>query len=71
MTRAERIAASKGPLSEPILVIDGAMGTMIQSHHPSEEDYRGTRFRDWPSDEPERAGASAAGRLAPAALAMA
>ncbi len=26
------------------------MGTMIQSHQPSEADYRGARFRDWPSD---------------------
>lgn len=37
-------------LSERILVIDGAMGTMIQRHKPSEEDYRGDRFKDWPSD---------------------
>ncbi len=33
-----------------ILVIDGAMGTMIQKRKPSEEDYRGTRFADWKSD---------------------
>lgn len=37
-------------LSEKILVIDGAMGTMIQRHKPTEEDYRGERFKDWPSD---------------------
>ncbi|MFM2138102.1 MAG: hypothetical protein RJA57_409, partial [Bacteroidota bacterium] len=37
-------------LQERILVIDGAMGTMIQRHRLSEEDYRGERFRDWPSD---------------------
>ncbi len=35
-------------LSERILVMDGAMGTMIQSHGLSEEDYRGERFRDHP-----------------------
>ncbi|NBB98659.1 MAG: 5-methyltetrahydrofolate--homocysteine methyltransferase, partial [Alphaproteobacteria bacterium] len=33
-----------------ILVLDGAMGTMIQQHKPGEEVYRGTRFADWPSD---------------------
>ncbi len=37
-------------LQERILVIDGAMGTMIQRHKLTEEDYRGTRFADWPSD---------------------
>ena len=37
-------------LKERILVIDGAMGTMIQRHKLTEADYRGTRFADWPSD---------------------
>lgn len=37
-------------LKERILVIDGAMGTMIQRYKLSEEDYRGERFKDWPSD---------------------
>lgn len=37
-------------LNERILVIDGAMGTMIQRYKLSEEDYRGERFKDWPSD---------------------
>ena len=37
-------------LKERILVIDGAMGTMIQRHKLSEADYRGDRFKDWPSD---------------------
>ncbi len=31
-------------LASRILILDGAMGTMIQRHHLSEEDYRGTRF---------------------------
>ncbi|WP_419582685.1 homocysteine S-methyltransferase family protein, partial [Thiolapillus sp.] len=31
-------------------MLDGAMGTMIQRHKLTEEDYRGERFRDWPSD---------------------
>ncbi|UZO80991.1 homocysteine S-methyltransferase family protein [Aquimarina sp. ERC-38] len=34
-------------LEERILILDGAMGTMIQRHKFSEEDYRGTQFKDW------------------------
>ena len=37
-------------LKERILIIDGAMGTMIQRYKLSEADYRGTRFADWGSD---------------------
>jgi 5-methyltetrahydrofolate--homocysteine methyltransferase len=37
-------------LNERILIIDGAMGTMIQRHKLTEADYRGERFKDWPSD---------------------
>jgi 5-methyltetrahydrofolate--homocysteine methyltransferase len=37
-------------LENRILVIDGAMGTMIQRYKLSEADYRGERFKDWPSD---------------------
>ena len=37
-------------LKERILVIDGAMGTMIQRHKLEEKDYRGKRFSNWPSD---------------------
>jgi len=37
-------------LNERILIIDGAMGTMIQRHKLLEADYRGERFKDWPSD---------------------
>ncbi len=37
-------------LSERILILDGAMGTMIQSCRLGEADYRGVRFADWPSD---------------------
>ena len=33
-----------------ILILDGAMGTMIQRHKLQEEDYRGERFADWHSD---------------------
>lgn len=37
-------------LQKRILIIDGAMGTMIQQHKLSEEDYRGTRFQHWHCD---------------------
>ena len=37
-------------LDRRILVLDGAMGTMIQSHRLPEAAYRGERFRDWPSE---------------------
>src|SRR6188474_1995100 len=37
-------------LKERILIIDGAMGTMIQRHKLAEADYRGERFKDWHCD---------------------
>lgn len=37
-------------LNKRILLLDGAMGTMIQQYMLSEQDYRGERFVDWPSD---------------------
>ena len=37
-------------LSQRILLIDGAMGTMIQRHRLQEADYRGERFADYPGD---------------------
>jgi 5-methyltetrahydrofolate--homocysteine methyltransferase len=37
-------------LKSRILVLDGAMGTMIQSRKLAEEDYRGARFAEWQSD---------------------
>ena len=40
-------------LAERILILDGAMGTMVQRHRLSEDDYRGTRFADraaYPAD---------------------
>ena len=36
-------------LNKRILVLDGAMGTMIQRYKFEEEDYRGERFKDWES----------------------
>ena len=40
-------AALYKALNERILVLDGAMGTMLQRYKFSEEDYRGERFKDW------------------------
>ncbi|TWG86136.1 5-methyltetrahydrofolate--homocysteine methyltransferase [Luteimonas sp. J16] len=42
----ERVAALEAALRERILVIDGAMGTMLQRHGLQEADYRGERFAD-------------------------
>jgi len=40
----------KEALPQRILIIDGAMGTMIQRHQLEEADYRGTRFANWHTD---------------------
>jgi 5-methyltetrahydrofolate--homocysteine methyltransferase len=37
-------------VAQRILVLDGAMGTMLQEYRLRETDYRGARFADWPSD---------------------
>lgn len=37
-------------LEERILIIDGAMGTMIQRYQLQEADFRGERFKNWPLD---------------------
>ncbi len=37
-------------MNEKILVLDGAMGTMIQRYKLTEEDYRGDRYQDWHTD---------------------
>ncbi|KFX69451.1 methionine synthase [Pseudomonas taeanensis MS-3] len=48
--RSARLHALQQALQERILILDGGMGTMIQSYRLEEEDYRGARFADWPSD---------------------
>lgn len=40
----------RAELKKRILIIDGAMGTMIQRYKLEEKDYRGERFKDWHSD---------------------
>ncbi|HZF24646.1 MAG TPA: methionine synthase [Steroidobacteraceae bacterium] len=49
-TRSERIAALRQLLEQRIVILDGAMGTMIQRHQLDEAGYRGERFRAWPRD---------------------
>jgi 5-methyltetrahydrofolate--homocysteine methyltransferase len=46
MTREERIQALKAVAKERILILDGAMGTMIQRYKLDEAGYRGERFKD-------------------------
>ena len=50
MTRAQRVGEFRRLLTQRVLVLDGAMGTMIQAYKPDEAAYRGQRFRDWPTD---------------------
>jgi 5-methyltetrahydrofolate--homocysteine methyltransferase len=47
MNRTEQLQAQ---LARRILILDGAMGTMIQQYRLGESDFRGQRFADWPSD---------------------
>ena len=50
-TKASQILADiRKQLAERILILDGAMGTMIQGYKLEEEDYRGERFKDWHTD---------------------
>ncbi|HEY6934597.1 MAG TPA: methionine synthase [Marmoricola sp.] len=48
--RPDATGALTAALRERILVIDGAMGTMIQQHGLEEAGYRGERFADWPRE---------------------
>ena len=50
MNISARTAAFYDALAKRILVLDGAMGTMIQGYRLSEEQYRGVRFKDWKRD---------------------
>ena len=49
-TRESRLAELEPLLARRILVLDGAMGTMIQSYGLGEQDYRGDRFATWARD---------------------
>lgn len=43
----QQLSILKEQLNQRILVLDGAMGTMIQRYNLTEEDFRGDRFKDW------------------------
>src|SRR6478672_6773555 len=48
--KQDRIARLTELLRDRIVIIDGAMGTMLQAHKLSEADFRGERFKDWKAD---------------------
>ncbi len=48
--RLARRAQLHALLAERVVILDGAMGTMVQQHGLGEADYRGSRFSDWPSE---------------------
>ena len=50
MIQPDRTAELSALLAQRLLVLDGAMGTMIQRHGLQEADYRGERFADHPHD---------------------
>ncbi|MFZ5535890.1 MAG: methionine synthase [Pseudomonadota bacterium] len=50
LTRDQRLAALHAALRERIVILDGAMGTMIQRYKLDEAAYRGERFKDWGHD---------------------
>ncbi len=50
MQQASKTKTLLTSLDERILILDGAMGTMIQSYGLNEDEYRGERFAEWPSD---------------------
>ena len=49
-SRTTRLAQLPQLLAERILLLDGAMGTMLQTYRLGEADYRGVRFAEWPRD---------------------
>lgn len=50
MAEKSRYELMRSQLQKQILILDGAMGTMIQNHRFSEQDFRGERFADWSCD---------------------
>ncbi|AVI63469.1 methionine synthase [Halomonas sp. GFAJ-1] len=50
MAASDLTASLTQRLTQRILILDGGMGTMLQNAELSEEDFRGDRFSDWPSD---------------------
>ncbi len=50
MSPPSQIGAFAALLAQRLVIFDGAMGTMIQRHRFSEEQFRGERFKQWRSD---------------------
>src|ERR1051325_2189106 len=50
MRYSEKYNILQKRMGQRILILDGAMGTMIQKYKLTEKQYRGERFKDWPSD---------------------
>ena len=50
MAASDLIATLSQRLNQRIHILDGGMGTMLQNAELSEEEFRGQRFCDWPSD---------------------
>ncbi|MGM0824146.1 MAG: methionine synthase [Pseudomonadota bacterium] len=50
MAASDLIATLTQRLTQRIHILDGGMGTMLQNAELSEEEFRGERFSDWPSD---------------------
>ncbi|MGO9515353.1 MAG: methionine synthase [Steroidobacteraceae bacterium] len=48
--QSSRAKAFLALLKQRLVILDGAMGTMIQRHRLSEAEFRGSRFADWPVD---------------------
>ncbi len=60
---SSKVEQLRAQLNERILVLDGGMGTMIQSYRLSEADFRGERFAAWPCDLKGNIGISASGYI--------
>ena len=50
ITEQSRTRELERLLRERIVILDGAMGTMIQAYKLDEAAFRGERFKDWPQD---------------------
>src|SRR5918999_3923784 len=48
--REVRLSEFRALLKQRIIILDGAMGTMLQRYGLTEEDYRGERFKDYPRE---------------------
>ncbi|HZL84222.1 MAG TPA: homocysteine S-methyltransferase family protein, partial [Candidatus Krumholzibacteria bacterium] len=49
-TNQLRLQPLLAALGRRVVILDGAMGTMLQGYRLGEAEFRGERFRDWPRD---------------------